>query len=143
MNHFLVKPSGYIALTNKIVSSEFAFGSARGIIDAVAIYSITLTMKLDDKVALITGSARGLGWEMVQAFAQEGAKVAICDLSQSDVDGAAARLGLPPEKVLGVKADVTSEREVGDLFTSDVGEIQASGYPGEQRRLCLAARRTG
>ena len=54
---------------------------------------------------------------MVQAFAQEGARVAICDLSQSDVDGAAARLGLPPEKVLGVKADVTSERDVGDLLS--------------------------
>jgi NAD(P)-dependent dehydrogenase (short-subunit alcohol dehydrogenase family) len=73
-------------------------------------------MKLYDKVALVTGSARGLGWEMVQAFAQEGARVAICDLSQSDVNGAAARLGLPPEKVLGVKADVTSELDVSDLL---------------------------
>ena len=74
-------------------------------------------MKLHDKVALVTGSARGLGWEMIQAFAQEGAKVAICDLSQSDVDDAAAKLGLPAEKVLGVKADVTSEQDVNDLFS--------------------------
>jgi NAD(P)-dependent dehydrogenase (short-subunit alcohol dehydrogenase family) len=74
-------------------------------------------MKLHGKVTLVTGSARGLGWEMIQAFAQEGAKVAICDLSQSDVDAAAAKLGSPPEKVLGVKADVTSEREVTDLFS--------------------------
>src|SRR6266542_3926674 len=73
-------------------------------------------MKLHDKVALVTGSARGLGWEIIQAFGQEGAKVAICDLSQSDVDGAIARLGLPPETVLGVKADVTSERDVSDLL---------------------------
>ena len=73
-------------------------------------------MKLYDKVALVTGSVRGLGWEIVQAFAQEGARVTICDLSQSDVDGAAARLGLSPGKVLGVKADVTSERDVSDLL---------------------------
>jgi NAD(P)-dependent dehydrogenase (short-subunit alcohol dehydrogenase family) len=73
-------------------------------------------MKLDDKVALVTGSARGLGWEMVQAFTQEGARVTICDLSQSDVDGAIARLGLPQEKVLGIEADVTSERNVIDLL---------------------------
>jgi len=73
-------------------------------------------MKLHDKVALVTGSARGLGWEIIQAFAQEGAKVAICDLSPSDASEAVAKLGLPPEKVLGVKADVTSEYEVNDLF---------------------------
>jgi NAD(P)-dependent dehydrogenase (short-subunit alcohol dehydrogenase family) len=73
-------------------------------------------MKLHDKVALVTGSARGLGWEMVQAFGQEGAKVVFCDLSQSDVDAAVAKLGSPAEKVLGVKADVTSEHEVIDLF---------------------------
>ena len=73
-------------------------------------------MELPRKVALITGSARGLGWEMIQAFAQEGAKVVICDLSQADVDSAIARLGLPAEKVLGVGADVTSEHEVSELF---------------------------
>lgn len=73
-------------------------------------------MKLHDRVALVTGSARGLGWEIVQAFAQEGAKVTICDLAQSDVDLAARRLGLPSEKILAAKADVTSERDVVDLF---------------------------
>lgn len=40
-------------------------------------------MKLSNRVAGVTGSIRGLGWEMVQAFAQEGAKVAICDLDQA------------------------------------------------------------
>ena len=73
-------------------------------------------MKLDDKITLVTGSARGLGWEIIQAFAQEGAKVTICDLSQADVDEAAARLGMPPEKILGVEADVTVERDVVNLF---------------------------
>jgi NAD(P)-dependent dehydrogenase (short-subunit alcohol dehydrogenase family) len=73
-------------------------------------------MKLDDKVALVTGSARGLGWEIIQAFAQEGAKVTMCDLSQADVDGAAARLGLPAEKVFALEADVTEERDVVNLF---------------------------
>jgi NAD(P)-dependent dehydrogenase (short-subunit alcohol dehydrogenase family) len=73
-------------------------------------------MKLRDKVALVTGSARGLGWEMIQAFAQEGARVAICDISQADVDGAAGKLGLPQGNVLGIEADVTSERNVIDLL---------------------------
>jgi NAD(P)-dependent dehydrogenase (short-subunit alcohol dehydrogenase family) len=91
---------------------------ARRIIDAATVYGIrpVLTMKLQDKVALVTGSARGLGWEMIQAFAQEGARVTICDLSQADVAEAVQRLRLAPERVLGVKADVTSERDVNELF---------------------------
>ena len=81
-------------------------------------------MKLDGKVALVTGSARGLGWEIVQIYAAEGAKVAICDLTQADVDEAAERLALPPEKLLGVKADVTSERDISNLFNLTLEKFQ-------------------
>lgn len=49
-------------------------------------------MKLKDKVTGVTGSVRGLGWEMVEAFAQAGAKVIVCDLDQTEVDGAVKRL---------------------------------------------------
>lgn len=73
-------------------------------------------MKLDGKVALVTGAARGIGWELAQALAQAGARVALCDLAQADVDHATARLALAPEKVLALRADVTSEGDVGELF---------------------------
>ena len=73
-------------------------------------------MKLDGKVAIVTGAARGLGWEIVQAFAHEGAKVVLCDLARSDVDQAAHGLDLTPQDILGVRADVTSERDVAALF---------------------------
>lgn len=69
-------------------------------------------MKLSGKVAIVTGSVRGLGWEIAHAYALEGAKVVICDLDQSDVEGAVARLELPAERVLGVTADVSDEADV-------------------------------
>jgi NAD(P)-dependent dehydrogenase (short-subunit alcohol dehydrogenase family) len=72
-------------------------------------------MKLKDRVAAVTGSARGLGWEIAQALAEEGATVAVCDIDQSAVDLAAARLGLPVGRALGVQADVSVEEDVISL----------------------------
>jgi 3-hydroxybutyrate dehydrogenase len=73
-------------------------------------------MKLSGKVACVTGSVRGIGWEIVQAYAQEGAQVVICDLHQADVNSALARLSLPEAKALGVRADVTAEADLISLF---------------------------
>jgi NAD(P)-dependent dehydrogenase (short-subunit alcohol dehydrogenase family) len=44
----------------------------------------------------------------------------LCDLAQGDVDEAAAKLNVPTENVLGVQADVTSERDVENLFRRTV-----------------------
>jgi 3-hydroxybutyrate dehydrogenase len=71
-----------------------------------------LDVKLRDKVAVVTGSARGIGWEIARAFADEGAIVAVCDLRQSDADAAVERLEVPRERAIGVQSDVSVERDV-------------------------------
>ena len=38
-------------------------------------------MRLQDKVAIITGAGRGIGQATAVKFAQEGAKVVVCDLT--------------------------------------------------------------
>ena len=73
-------------------------------------------MKLESRVAVVTGSVRGLGWEIVQAYADEGAKVTICDLVAAEVEKAVARLQISEHRVLGVNADVTRELDVTKLF---------------------------
>ena len=42
-------------------------------------------MRLQDKVAVITGAASGIGKEIAITFAREGAKVVIADLNQKAV----------------------------------------------------------
>lgn len=38
--------------------------------------------KLADKVAIVTGAAQGLGFEIVKAFVREGAKVTLLDINE-------------------------------------------------------------
>lgn len=66
---------------------------------------------LEERVALITGSASGIGFEMARAFAGEGAKVVIADLHEEGAIEAANTLRKEGFEAMGVKCDVTSEAE--------------------------------
>ena len=61
-------------------------------------------MRLTDKVVVITGGAKGIGFAYSQRFMAEGARVVIADIA--DPLAAAEKLG-SPDRVLGVRADVS------------------------------------
>ncbi|MBY6262973.1 3-hydroxybutyrate dehydrogenase [Azospirillum sp. 412522] len=69
-------------------------------------------MRLQDKVAVITGAASGIGLEIARTFAREGAKIVIADLNQAGADAAAAGLDPTGKRALGVAMDVTDEAQV-------------------------------
>jgi 3-hydroxybutyrate dehydrogenase len=69
-------------------------------------------MRLENKVAVVTGAASGIGKEIAHAFAREGAKIAIADLNQQGADAAAAELAGPDRRAIGVAMDVTNEAQV-------------------------------
>ena len=69
-------------------------------------------MRLENKVAVVTGSASGIGKEIARAFVREGARVVIADLNQAGADAVAAELSGGRERAIGVAMDVTSEAQV-------------------------------
>lgn len=66
-------------------------------------------MRLKDRVALITGGARGIGLATAQVFIREGAKVAIVDVDADAVAEATQELG---DAAIGFVMDVTDRKSV-------------------------------
>lgn len=75
--------------------------------------------RLNDKVAVITGGAGGIGKETAKRFLQEGAKVVLVDLIQKSLDQVKTELNQFGE-VLTVQADVTTEPDVQNYVNQAV-----------------------
>jgi len=69
-------------------------------------------MRLKDKVALITGGARGIGRAIAMAFAQEGADIVIADVIAEDAQKTCVDIEALGRKTLALQIDVTSFAKV-------------------------------
>jgi NAD(P)-dependent dehydrogenase (short-subunit alcohol dehydrogenase family) len=74
-------------------------------------------MKLEGKVAIVTGAAEGIGKAIAKAFIEEGAKVVLSDINEPLLKKAAAELG---DRAAAVKADVTRWGQVTHLVQETV-----------------------
>lgn len=75
-------------------------------------------MELKDKVAIVTGGSRGIGFATVQAFLREGAAVVLCASRQETADKAVAQLReeFPEAKVEGIWPELSSYEQVKAAF---------------------------
>jgi NAD(P)-dependent dehydrogenase (short-subunit alcohol dehydrogenase family) len=68
-------------------------------------------MRLENKVALITGGASGMGASMARIFAREGAKVVVADMLEAEGKAVAAEITRANGSAIFQKLDVGSETE--------------------------------
>lgn len=79
-------------------------------------------MKLQDRVAVITGAAQGIGRACAERFLAEGAKVVVGDVNEARLAATARDIG-PPERVLAVVTDVSRKEQVDALVAKAVARF--------------------
>jgi cyclopentanol dehydrogenase len=80
-------------------------------------------IRLDGKVALISGAARGLGEAQVRLFAQEGAKVVIGDILENEAMKVVTEINDEGGEALFVKLDVTREEEWRTIINAAIDQF--------------------
>src|SRR5215831_16379875 len=80
-------------------------------------------MRLEDKVALITGGASGMGASMARIFAREGAKVAVADMLDEEGKKVVADITQANGAAIFRHLDVTSEAEWKAAVDATIAEF--------------------
>ena len=79
-------------------------------------------MRLKDKVAIITGAARGMGAEEARMFAAEGARVAVADIAEDEARGVVAEILAAGGEAVFVPLDVAGEEDWAAAVASVVAQ---------------------
>jgi len=97
----------------------------------------------ENKVALVTGAASGLGFATAKAFAEAGATVVLADWNESATKAAAEELAKEGHKTLAIKCDVSDDRQVEEMVNQTIaafGRLDfAYNNAGVQNELAEAA----
>lgn len=113
-----------------------------------------MTKQLQDRIALVTGGAQGLGQAICQRLAAEGCHVVVADLNEEAAVATAAEIAATTDRqTLAVKVDVTDEAQVEalvaqtlekfgrlDIAVSNAGVLIAeeiTEFPAEKWRVVM------
>src|SRR6201993_2528774 len=88
-----------------------------------------MNISFDNKVALVTGAASGLGLATAKAFAESGASVVLADWNEKEVQASAKSLADKGHKTLAIRCDVSDDAQVEAMVKETVaafGQLDAA-----------------
>lgn len=80
-----------------------------------------MNIDLSGKRVIVTGASRGIGWAIAQAFAAEGARIAICARTEEAVISAGQALQANAQAVIDRAVDVTDSQAV-NAFVKEIAD---------------------
>lgn len=75
-------------------------------------------MNVKERVALVTGSASGIGKAIALKLAEQGAKVVVNDIQQEKIDETVSEIREAGGEAIGIKSDVTNKADIQSMFTN-------------------------
>ena len=78
--------------------------------------------RLDNKVAIVTGGARGLGKVFCMALAEEGARIVVADILKDEARQTAEEIREKGGSSISMKVDVSSEEETSRMAEETIRE---------------------
>jgi NAD(P)-dependent dehydrogenase (short-subunit alcohol dehydrogenase family) len=80
-------------------------------------------MLLSDRVAIITGGAKGMGRGMALKFAEEGCSVAIADISLKEAEGTLSEVSKREREGLAIHCNITDSQQVRDTVDKVISKF--------------------
>jgi NAD(P)-dependent dehydrogenase (short-subunit alcohol dehydrogenase family) len=80
-------------------------------------------MKLEGKIALITGAGSGIGQAIALLFAREGADIAVDDIDLTSAEKTAEAVKKTGRRAIAIQADVAKDGEVNAMVDRVIGEL--------------------